>query len=449
MEKERQIIEEIINEAVNGILELVSDNLSQMNYSDIVQTVQMEVNQLGASLIERIVAITDDCYNRQRNKHRIVIRNNKTRKMVSQMGDITLIRKLYYDKKKCKYFFAVDELLNIEKYSRIDIGLKRKLVSDATMTSYGKASALSDNKVSRQTVFNLVSRIPKKQLAAKANGFKKINKLYIEADEDHIHLNTGKSAEVKLVYVHEGRQKINKKRTELLNVKYFASVSGGTEIWNTVADYIFYQYDTRNAEIHISGDGANWIKYALDVFPGAEFHLDKFHVFQSVTDATAGDAALRRKIIEFIKADNKEGVHRLYAQRWQQMNTVASRRSVNNSISYIDKNFEAIDLSENNRCCAEGHVSHVLSARMSSRPMGWSKAGAERIARLRVFYYNGGDFSKLKFYNENTKGKKTYNVVNSEKPFDHSIPSVNLVGRDGLTDNVSKVLRSLMKIRTI
>ena len=26
-------------------------------------------------------------------------------------------------------------------------------------------------------------------------------------------------------------------------------------------------------------------------------------------------------------------------------------------------------------CSAEGHISHVLSARESSRPMGWSKKG--------------------------------------------------------------------------
>ena len=35
-------------------------------------------------------------------------------------------------------------------------------------------------------------------------------------------------------------------------------------------------------------------------------------------------------------------------------------------------------------CSAEGHVTHVLSARLSFRPMGWSETGAETIARLGV-----------------------------------------------------------------
>ncbi|WPC08252.1 UPF0236 family transposase-like protein [Globicatella sp. PHS-GS-PNBC-21-1553] len=34
-------------------------------------------------------------------------------------------------------------------------------------------------------------------------------------------------------------------------------------------------------------------------------------------------------------------------------------------------------------CSAEGHVSHWLSDRLSSRPLGWSTTGAENIAKAR------------------------------------------------------------------
>ena len=46
----------------------------------------------------------------------------------------------------------------------------------------------------------------------------------------------------------------------------------------------------------------------------------------------------------------------------------------------------------------ESHVSHVLSSRMSSRPMGWSKKGMEKMAQLRVYYYNGGSMLELVRY---------------------------------------------------
>ena len=39
-------------------------------------------------------------------------------------------------------------------------------------------------------------------------------------------------------------------------------------------------------------------------------------------------------------------------------------------------------------CSAEGHVSHIFSDRMSSRPLGWSRTGADKMARLRVYRAN-------------------------------------------------------------
>lgn len=39
----------------------------------------------------------------------------------------------------------------------------------------------------------------------------------------------------------------------------------------------------------------------------------------------------------------------------------------------------------------EGHVSHMLSDRLSSRCMGWSPIGAEPIARMRTYIANGGN----------------------------------------------------------
>ena len=43
----------------------------------------------------------------------------------------------------------------------------------------------------------------------------------------------------------------------------------------------------------------------------------------------------------------------------------------------------------------EGHISHVLSARMSSRPMGWSRQGADSLSHIRIYWKNGGDMLEL------------------------------------------------------
>ena len=64
----------------------------------------------------------------------------------------------------------------------------------------------------------------------------------------------------------------------------------------------------------------------------------------------------------------------------------------------------------------EGHVSHVLSSRMSSRPMGWSITGANKMSQLRAYQLNGGDMLKLVRYQDKDIPKASgaeYDVLSS------------------------------------
>ncbi len=65
---------------------------------------------------------------------------------------------------------------------------------------------------------------------------------------------------------------------------------------------------------------------------------------------------------------------------------------------YISNNWEGIKNlfggEEKYRCSAEGHISHILSDRLSSRPMGWSVIGADEMARMRVYKANGGSIKE-------------------------------------------------------
>ena len=66
-------------------------------------------------------------------------------------------------------------------------------------------------------------------------------------------------------------------------------------------------------------------------------------------------------------------------------------------------------------CSAEGHISHVLSARESSRPMGWSKKGVDRISRLRVLTRNEQKIIDLMEYQDKNVivkfGNTCYTIV--------------------------------------
>ncbi len=71
-----------------------------------------------------------------------------------------------------------------------------------------------------------------------------------------------------------------------------------------------------------------------------------------------------------------------------------SERAVEECRTYFIGNWEYIQRAFHDKhvlgCSAEGHVSSVYSERMSSRPMGWSETGSDRMCKLRCFIRNYG-----------------------------------------------------------
>lgn len=76
---------------------------------------------------------------------------------------------------------------------------------------------------------------------------------------------------------------------------------------------------------------------------------------------------------------------------------MSKKESMKRAKRYISNNQEGIKNlfgEEKYRCSAEGHISHILSSRLSSRPMGWSIIGADEMARMRVYKANGGSIKE-------------------------------------------------------
>lgn len=75
-------------------------------------------------------------------------------------------------------------------------------------------------------------------------------------------------------------------------------------------------------------------------------------------------------------------------------------KAIQTAKEYILSNWSGIMLSikskdENIQCSAEGHVSHIYADRMSSRSLGWSRTGVDKMSRLRIYWMNGGDMLEL------------------------------------------------------
>lgn len=64
---------------------------------------------------------------------------------------------------------------------------------------------------------------------------------------------------------------------------------------------------------------------------------------------------------------------------------------------------------KNIQCSAEGHVSHIYADRMSSRPLGWSRTGADRMSKLRIYRMNGGNMLDLVRYQMEYNNRVKFN----------------------------------------
>jgi len=141
-------------------------------------------------------------------------------------------------------------------------------------------------------------------------------------------------------------------------------------------------------KVTIIGDGAAWIRKGVEYIPNSRFVLDLFRLHKYIRKLCGN--CNTTPVYELIKQDNK-AEFTSYAQ--QQLKEEPERKqSIKKAITYIRNQWDAVGailIERNIHSSTEAHVSHILSARLSSRPMGWSRKGAESVARLRVLHDNG------------------------------------------------------------
>ena len=89
MKNTEERIRTIINDAVIKLFSLIADGMNRPSFDSIVKTTQEAMNSVGVRLVEEVVRITDEEYNAKRDIHAVTLRNLKTRKMISGMGELS------------------------------------------------------------------------------------------------------------------------------------------------------------------------------------------------------------------------------------------------------------------------------------------------------------------------------------------------------------------------
>ncbi len=375
--------------------------INKKDIAEFIVEIKKALDQTGAILVAEALETMDSLVKndgrRKQNWH--VKEKSAPNTLATIFGEVHYHRTYYKHKRTKEYRYLSDELVGISAYDKMDVSLKAKLIEEAVETPYARSGrkAAETIELSSQSVMNSI-----RELGPVSSGDVKVSKasatpniLYIEADEDHVALQNGGCAEPKLVYVHEGKKRVGKDRYELQNPRYFGGMyKESEELWNEVADYIDQAYDYDKIEkIYLSGDGAGWIKTGVGLINRSTFVLDRYHLNKAVKVAGAHIENGERGLWRAIREEDKEYLKVVFDTILDGTESETKVEAVRKARTYIVNHWESLKYhysEEYTGCSAEGHISHIYSDRLSSRPLGWSRKGVDQMARLRVFTANGG-----------------------------------------------------------
>ena len=378
----------------------------EIDYQTFEAQLKENLDGIGRTVVQLVLeAIEERIYeSEERKREWKVVRRRDRKEILTIFGQLSYERSYYQHKESKKYAYLVDEQIGITPHARVGHNLKAALLEASSKMSYEEATIQESRnnpelKVSRQTVALAVKKFtPVKSQPPQEK--RDVRALYIEADEDHVRIRDHKRKKpTLLIYVHEGVIGEGSRR-RLKNVKYFTKPWGKSEeLWWEVLDYLEARYDLTKVErIYLLGDGASWIRAGLEYLPAQTiFILDKYHLEKYIQTATVHAPGLKVLIHRGIKSLNKQAVLAYLHEALWRANEGPRRKQVIEATRYIERNWDGIENGVKNPgvgCSAEGHVSHILAARLSNRPMAWSLQGAENMAAMRVAVANGESIRK-------------------------------------------------------
>lgn len=389
-------------------------------------TLEKKVNVFILEMIKAYLEQLDEAIVRDKagRKQRgvVVERRGDRREPYLLFGQLSFKRTYFYDKRNKEYTYLLDKAVGLEGHDRVSNSVAIKVIEHASESSYGESSLhVTDGKITRQTVMNKLRRLKDLKIAEPPVK-RRVKILHVNADEDHIALQNGKSTIVPLISIHEGI-KYHGDRGQCINPHFISSYGKSIEdLWLEASEWVdqFYEIDEIE-KIYIHGDGALWIKEGLNWLPKSKIVLDRYHLNKAILTATGKQPEKRFKLYSALYKSDAQAVKQLVRQLREDAKEDSEKKRIQEFNRYIRGNWAGIVIYNQEECggsCTEGHVSHVLSKRLSSRPMGWSPRGLRIMAELRAFKSSGGTIEQKHLQKFDSVSKLSKRVIrNANKAF--------------------------------
>ena len=383
----KKIITEIAENFIKNICETLSEGKT---FSQIEPVMLKEAKECAVKLTSAYISYIDaqilaDKSGRREAGYSVKRRDDK-RQLHTQLGEVSYCR-AYYKKAAGGYEYLADTFLGVESRERISEGLSLSLINAAKDMPYEKASNhLTGGKISRQTVMNRVRW--SEAIITEPSDKRCVPELHIDADEAHVTLCGGRKSEVPLISVYEGIEQ-HGNRNKCKNVFHISEYGKKPdELWEQALTEVERRYDLTNTKIYLHGDGGSWIQTGFDWFSEAVFVLDKYHKNKAIKGMTAGLEKTDRKLFDkeirwALENEDLRFFDELTASLCDELPEREDK--ILDSARYLSRFVNGISICKTDTCannggCTEPHVSHILSARLSSRPMAWSRTTLKKLA---------------------------------------------------------------------
>ncbi len=367
--------------------------------SELAKASKMAANELMSELINKLDESLFESKSDRKQQGLKVKQRARKREYLTNLGWLRYNRSYYKDEVNDRYCYPVDTIIGVSSGQRISPGVCAGLVQHAAYVPMRSSSDIvTDGDLSTQSVCNKVHCVDLPELLPEIRS--EVSELHIFADEDHVSLQDGRTKMVPLVTISEGSKETAKNRRRLINPVHFTSdVSDVESLWSRVYAYADKAYDLGSVErIVIHGDGAGWIKRGLDEFCDARFALDGFHLRKRLAPFIS--AAGFECVYNLLNGGSREDFGLLARALISDCRDSSKKKQLKEDMKYVLNQWDGILTRLSGGAvgsCTEAQVSHVLSQRLSRNPMGWSEAGVNAMASLRVYVKNGGVVTREDF----------------------------------------------------
>lgn len=354
---------EFIEKGTTKIEKITKESLLSGNMMCFEEELFDTVLGFGRSLYQEILeSIEQTIRNSEVRKQSYYVEHKEDhRTLLTRFGNLEIKRAYYSSKQDGKGVYLLDKYIGLDSNEKVSLAAKAHALREAVETSYrkgGEEACLTDDVVTKQTVKNLIHDLEVEMPEEIPEKKKQIKTLHIQADEDHVALQ---------FYRKKGDLRISENGRKS----------------NTVMPKLILLYED------IMEEGKLGSK---------RYRLTGKHYFGGVYEGAEANEDL-------------EEVERLLRKCGANAVTPGKQKEIEACQKYIQNNWLGIivrydDAGADWGCSAEGQISHVLSARESSRPMGWSKLGVHKMTQLRVFTRNGGKVTDLLEYQHKKEQKE-------------------------------------------